>query len=222
MNLAQKAYDEMFTGSHLVSVKYSGKFKGYNANVKMIGKRIEFHASKLWRGVSPEIQKGLFQELLTRLLKSKKSSLNIDLYNNFLRSVSRVAPKTKTHPVLEESFHRVNSLMFSEMMDLPNLEIGNGINKLGTYDYGTDTVCISRILLDDSELLDYVMYHELLHKKHQFKKSGSRVLHHSKAFKDDESRFPDSRLLEKRLAKLVRRKKSWFSAVNFLNIYWSI
>lgn len=207
MNIAQKAYNDLISGSHVVSVKYSRRFKGYNANVKMCGKSIEFHASKLWRGVSPEIQKGLFQELLVRLFKVKKHTLNIDLYNNFLRSVSRVAPKSKSHPVLKGSFERVNRLMFGSMMDVPNLELGKGITKLGCYDYGTDTISISDILLDDSELLDYVMYHEMLHKKHQFKRAGSRVLHHSKAFKEDEARFPDAELLDKRLAKLVRRKK---------------
>ncbi len=212
MNIAQQAYNELIGGSCLVSLKYSRKFKGYNANVKMRGSNINFNASSLWRNVSPEIQKGLYQELLIRLFKSRKHSLNIDLYNHFMRSLPRVAPKTKTHPVLEDSFNRVNNLMFNEMLEKPNLVFSNGTNQLGSYEYGTDTITISRILLDNQDLLDYVMYHELLHKKHQFRKTGIRTLHHSKTFKTDEAKFPNASVLDKELEKLVRlhKRRSWF------------
>lgn len=211
MNIAQLAYDELIGGDCTCSLSYSGRFKGYNANVKMRGKRIDFCASKLWRKVSPEIQKGLFQELLTRLLKVKKHTLHIDLYNNFMREVPKVAPVTKADITLELSFNRVNDRMFDGMMELPNLQWGKGINQLGSYEYGTNTITISTILLENTKLLDYVMYHEMLHKKHQFKKSktGSRVMHHSKAFRDDEAKFPEAKLLDKELERLVRKHKGW-------------
>jgi len=51
------------------------------------------------------------------------------------------------------------------------------------------------------------MYHELLHKKHQYTSKGKRTTHHSKAFKQDEAKFPQAVLLEKELEKLVRKKK---------------
>src|SRR3989338_2672311 len=86
----------------------------------------------------------------------------------------------------------------------PNLRLSNGTNRLGTYEYATDTVTLSSILLDDLVLLDYVMYHELLHKKHQFGAKGScRQLHHSALFKADEEKFPNHASCEKELALLV-------------------
>jgi len=131
------------------------------------------------------------------------------------RSLSTVAPKTHTHPVLERSFHRINEAFFNGMMDLPNLRLGKGINRLGTYEYAINMVTISEILLDEGRLLDYVMYHELLHKKHQFKSTSGRTTHHSRAFKKDEKRFPNAELLEHELENLVRRKKLRHSAIQW-------
>jgi predicted metal-dependent hydrolase len=120
-------------------------------------------------------------------------------------------PKTKTHPILEKSFQRVNEAFFNGMMEQPNLRIGKGVNRLGTYEYATDTVMVSQILIDNEELMDYVMYHELLHKKHQYTAKKGRQRHHSKKFKEDEAKFPNAELLEQELNKLVRRKKRGFS-----------
>jgi len=146
------------------------------------------------------------------LLKVRKHSINIDLYHNFIKSLSNVAPKTQTHPILELSFERVNRQFFNGMLEQPNLRMGAGVNRLGTYEYATDTVMLSRILFENTELMDYVMYHELLHKKHQYIAKPGRQLHHGKSFKEAERRFPDSERLELELNKLVRKHKrtSWF------------
>lgn len=208
MNLLEQAHNHLFEPApYTFLLEYSGKFRGYNANIRQRGTTILARLSKQWQTVSPDIQLGLLQDLLCRLLKKKRHSIHIDLYNNFLRSVPHYAPKTQTHPVLEQSFLRLNDQFFNGMMAQPNLRLGNGVNLLGTYHYSTDTVTISRILLDNPLLLDYVMYHELLHKKHQFKSTGTRTCHHTKAFRDEELLFPYALQLEKELELLVRKHK---------------
>jgi len=211
MNILEQSYRELYPEgvSKNFVLKYSGKFKGYNANIRMRLGEITVNMSKNWKGVSPDIQKGLIHELLARLFKTKKQTINMELYHHFIKSLSSVAPKTHTHPVLEESFGRVNEALFNGMMMQPNLKIGNGVNRLGTYEYATDTITISRILIENAELIDYVMYHEMLHKKHQYKARPGRQLHHSAAFKRDEARFPEAERLELELNKLVRKNKSW-------------
>ncbi len=211
MNLLEQAHQELNlnTNKKLV-LQYSGRFKGYNANIRMNQQEITINASKKWKGVSQDIQKGLMQELLTRLFKIKKQTIHMDLYHNFIKSMSKVAPKTQTHPILEQSFKRVNENFFNGMMEQPNLRTGNGINRLGTYEYATDTITISKILMEDTELMDYIMYHELLHKKHQYTAKPGRQLHHSKKFKEDEKKFPDAELLEQELNRLVRKNKRRF------------
>ncbi len=216
MNILEQAYQELYpdnTNTRQFLLKYSGRFKGYNANIRMTSYNITINMSRQWKGVSPDIQKGLMHELLVRLFKTKKQTINMELYHHFIKSLSNVAPKTHTHPILEQSFQRVNDMLFTSMMEKPNLKFGNGVNRLGTYEYATDTITISQILLENEELMDYVMYHEMLHKKHQYSAKPGRHLHHSAQFKKDEEKFPNSQRLELELNKLVRknkRKVSWF------------
>ncbi|MBW3016636.1 hypothetical protein KY309_03440 [Candidatus Woesearchaeota archaeon] len=216
MNLLEQAYLELFPEKRerrTFLLRYSGHFRGYNASVRMTRDSIVVSASKKWKDVSSDIQKGLYQELLVRLFKTKKHSVNIDLYHNFIKSLSFVAPKTLSHPVLEESFNRVNAHFFNSLLEQPNLRVGKGVSRLGTYEYSTDTVTISAILLENVSLLDYVMYHELLHKKHQYKNKPGRQTHHGKSFREHEKKFPGAERLELELNNLVRkhkRRRSWF------------
>ena len=53
------------------------------------------------------------------------------------------------------------------------------------------------------ELLDYIMFHGMLHKKHKF----SEGRHHTKAFRDDEKRFGDVKELDVRLGRLISKTK---------------
>ncbi|MEM4254206.1 MAG: hypothetical protein QXR48_02355 [Candidatus Woesearchaeota archaeon] len=212
MDLVREAFNIVFPEKpycYSARVRYSGRFKGYNANIRLnkFHKCIVLNLSKQWKNVSRDIQLGLVQYLLCRLFKVKRRTTQIDLYNYFLKSVPSTIARTKSHPLLEESFKRVNESCFNGLLEQPNLVVGNGVTKLGSYDLGTDTISISSILLDHPHLLDYVMYHELLHKKHQFRSAGLRRTYHSSKFKNEEKAYPDSARLEKELSKLVSRHK---------------
>ena len=197
------------------SLKYSRKFKPYNANVKLRGNNLSFHLSKEWKKISKEIQIGLIQELLTKILKDKKRTMNMELYNLFMKNVHLAVPKTKTDEVLEESFNRVNEIYFNEMLDKPNLQWGNdSTSKLGSYEYGSDTITISTIFKSaQQELLDYVMYHEMLHKKFKFQNKNGRNLHHSNEFKKMEAKFENRNLIEKEISKLARKHRFGLRAI---------
>ncbi len=210
MDIIQEAFQGIYPEKSLpyeYSLKYSGKFNGYNANIKLFRNRLHLSLSKNWRYISNDIKIGLLQELMLKLFKDKKSTLNTDLYTIFMKKIPGSIPKTKSHPILERSFYRVNQKYFFSFIDKPNLIFGNSIQKLGSYDFGTDTVMISKVLLDDVRLMDYVMYHELLHKKHKFHTKNGREHHHTKEFKSKEKEFDNSEELEKSLAKLVRKAK---------------
>jgi len=225
--LIQQAFSKLFPNKPFefdASIEYSGKFKGYNSNARMNlrNSTIVFGLSKNWRRVDGEIKIGLIQDLMQRLFKQKsRNTLNIELYNKFMQSIALTAPKTKTHPILEESYLRVNQKYFSGIIDQPNLALAGSVSKLGSYDFGTDTITISRILLPPSnksaELLDYVMYHELLHKKLKFssKQTGLKKTHHTKEFKAREMQFEGAEKIEAGLARLVAsvsrsKRKSFF------------
>ena len=215
MNIAEEAYMELYPNKALnysISVKYSRQFKPYNANVRKYGNNLVFHLSKDWKKISKEIQIGLVQELLTKILKDKKKTMNMELYSMFLKNVHIAVPKTKTDDILEASFNRNNDTFFSGMLDIANLEWGSdSTSKLGSYEYGSDTITISTIFRHSNPmLLDYVMYHEMLHKKFKFESKNGRTLHHSPEFKKMESNFPNHELMEREISKLAGRHRFGF------------
>ena len=212
-SLIIEAFQELYPEKELnysLSLKYTRRFKPYNANVKKYGNNLIFNLSREWKKISKEIQIGLIQELMLKILKDKtKKTLNMELYNSFLKNVHIAIPKTKTDKILEASFERVNEAYFNGMTDKPNFQWGSdSISKLGSYEYGSDTITISSIFMDSNqELLDYVMYHEMLHKKFKFQSKNGRNLHHGNEFKNMEARFNNRDFIEREIGKLARKHR---------------
>ncbi|MFC1768851.1 hypothetical protein ACFLZX_03735 [Nanoarchaeota archaeon] len=210
MKLADRALMELLperAEEFSIRLKYSGKFSSFNGNIRYRNNLFEIGMSKNWKGISPEIQMGLIQILILKVLKIKKKSHYIDLYHSFMKKIHIGIPKDKIDPELEISFDRVNEVYFNGLIEKSNLVWCDSINKLGSYDYGRDKISISRILRGNIELLDYVMYHEMLHKKHKFNSGITRSTYHTKNFRMDEKEFENSEELENKLKWLVRKSK---------------
>ena len=209
MNLVDRAYLGMWDNLKYVSkLKYSSKFNDYNANIRLQGNNLTVSLSRKWKGISSPIVMGCVQSLLLRLFKEKRETTEIDLYNIFMQKVHISVAKVHSDPILEDSFDRMNEEFFYGLVEKPNLKWGQGVSKLGSYEYGSDTISISKHL--SGELLDYVMYHEMLHKKHKFYSKNGKSYHHTGAFRKDEKAFPDSKRLDGELQKVVRKKKGFW------------
>ena len=210
MKLVEQAFNELFPEKDLenynLKIKYTDKFKPYNANVRYTKNSLQFNLSKKWRNISKEIQMGLMQGLMLRIFKEKKATTNIDLYNSFMKNLHISIPKINNDPFLGESFNRVNEKYFFGLVERPNLTWHDSIRRLGSYEYGTDTISMSKVLGADTNLLDYVMYHEMLHKKHKFHCKNGRIHHHTKEFREMERKFDNSQEMEERIKGLVRPK----------------
>jgi hypothetical protein len=212
MGLIHDAYENLYPGTEFpyeAKLVYSRKFKGYNANIRLRGRLLSINLSAQWKVVTPEIQIGLIQSLLVKLKKDKKKTSNMDLYHMFLRHVHVSVPKTRTNEILEMSFDRVNEKYFSGLIDKPNLVEGkDSFYRLGTYEYGTDTITISKIVMSSSpEILDYIMYHEMLHKKLKFHDKNGKTFHHTSEFRKKENEFENSKRIEEEIKKLGRKAK---------------
>jgi len=210
--MIKQAINELYTNfPYEAKLKYSGKFKPYRANVRLRGVNIQFNLSRKWKTVSKDIQMGLIQELLLKILKNKLKPIrtntsNIELYNIFIKKLHIGIPKIKRDPILEESFNRVNEKYFFGLLEISNLEWGSKTaTKLGSYEYATDTISISTIFKDEPGLLDYVMYHEMLHKKHKFYSKNGRSYHHTAEFKRKEKEFENSEEIEQRIKRIARK-----------------
>lgn len=211
MNLAEKAFLELFPDKRLnkkLMVKYSRAFNPYNANVRYTAHSMVFKLSYEWEKVSNEIKMGLIQSLLLRVYKEKRNTLHTDLYDNFIKTVGDYSVVGECEPALEDSYRRVNEKYFKGFLDKPNLKWGGeSFSKLGSYEYGSNTVVISRIFeQEDEELLDYIMYHELLHKKHKFENKNGRSYHHTSKFRKKEKEF-ENPLIEKKLERFLKKKR---------------
>lgn len=209
MNIAEKAFKELFPDKTINNIKvtYSNKFKAYNANVKYNVRQTVFSLSAVWKEVSEEIQIGLIQGLLLKIFKEKKRTLNIDLYNQFLKNLPKYSVPKRINPFLKESFDRMNKKYFYDFMDTPNLVWGReSFHKLGSYEYVTDTITISTVLKDELELLNYVIYHEMLHKKLKFTSKNGRNYHHTTEFRKEEKKFEDPKA-DRKLTVFLRKKR---------------
>jgi len=216
MNLIKQSFEQLFPKKEFQFtpiIKYSKAFNNYNANIRLskVGfskKIIELRISHKWGKIDEEIKIGLIQSLLLKLFKEKKTTLNIDFYNNFIKNIHIAIPKNHSSPLLKESFDRVNEEYFFNLIEMPNLKFNNAINKLGSYEYGSDTITISKHLANEpQEIIDYIMYHEMLHKKHKFKNKNNRNYHHTKTFRQQEKIFKNSQNIEKQLGKIVSKNK---------------
>jgi len=211
MSVVEESYSRLTNNpfSYTTSVKYSKRFSDYNANVRKNRNHLYFHLSSSWRKVNKEIVIGLLQELLIKILKlPRATTTNIDLYNNFIKNLHKASPRIESDTALIESFNRINNKYFQDIIEMPNLIWGNASKrKLASYDYQTDTVTVSSLFKNSAQhIIDYLVYHELLHKKLKFKSSGSRSIHHGSDFKKLEQQYYNSEAVEKEITRFVNSR----------------
>lgn len=112
---------------------------------------------------------------------------------------------------LNEIFARVNAAYFGGLMPKPILTWNRTLTarKFAHYQPSRDTIMIS-VTLDDPKVpafvLDFVMYHELLHKKHGSMTVNGRRLSHSPAFRAEERRFAQYHEAERLIHELALRQ----------------
>ena len=211
-DIIKKAYHDLWPNkefNYTWEIKYSNAFSAYNAKVSYTRTSFKFKLSNNWKEVSDDIKIGLIQTLLLKIFKeTHRNTTYVDLYNLFIKNVHVGIAKTDIDPTLEKSFDKVNDAYFNGMLEKTNLVWGNmNFSKLGTYEYGTDTITISKVLEKDESLLDYVMYHEMLHKKIKFDHKGVKHKHHSKEFREKEKNWHDKDVEEK-LKRFLRLQKT--------------
>ena len=100
------------------------------------------------------------------------------------------------HYHLEEIFEDLNRRFFHGLMGRPQLTWSrdHARNRLGHYDPAHNTIVISRVF-DHPQVpryvVEYIVFHEMLHLKHPVKLRGSRRCVHSQEFLAEEKMFPE-------------------------------
>jgi len=196
-----------------MTIYYSGRFKDFNATVSISSRNrnielLKFSLSRSFQESEDDIVIGILQYLLNKVFKTNRESLEQELYHGFMKHVNRYAKRIPSEPELEILFHELNEEYFESIMDMPNLVFGSpSLTTLGHYTFATDTVSLSTHLSENRELLKYVLYHELLHKKHSFKRSsGGKTQYHTPAFRKDEINYSIANI-EVQLNQFIKKKK---------------
>jgi len=100
------------------------------------------------------------------------------------------------HYDLEEIFEDLNRRFFHGLMGRPQLtwSLARARNRLGHYDPAHNTIVVSRVF-DHPRVprfvVEYILFHEMLHLKHPVKLRGTRRCVHSKEFLAEEKLFPN-------------------------------
>jgi hypothetical protein len=113
-----------------------------------------------------------------------------------LRGRKQIRSPRGHHYHLEEIFDELNRRLFHGLMGRPQLTWSreHARNRLGHYDPAHNAIVISRVF-DDPRVpryvVEYILYHEMLHLKHPVKLRGSRRCVHSREFLAEENLFPE-------------------------------
>lgn len=216
MNLIQESYQRLFPEEeflYLTKLEYNRRLAEFNANIRLSRNIIEVNLNLQWKDIDNEIKIGLIQQLLLKIFKKRISTPNTELYTNFIKNVDTLATKTKSDPRLTFSFQKVNEMFFSNCLEQANLRWGQkSFRKLASYNFHTDTITISTLFFDArEEVLNYLMYHELLHKHHKFKMKNGRSAYHTQEFKNAEKLYPHYKEIEKEINSMIKskRRKRW-------------
>lgn len=185
-------------------------FANANSFIKMEGTAVTVRISDLLAGAPAPVLEALASILLAKLFRKPVPAKHNDRYRRYLnrRDVRRrlhLVRQTRGWKVmsgpsgevydLEELFEELNLRFFHGLMARPELGWSRRRSRttLGHYDPSHNVIVISRIL-DRSEaprlVLEYVMFHEMLHLKFPAQHNGTRRRVHTKEFHEAEKQFP--------------------------------
>jgi hypothetical protein len=113
------------------------------------------------------------------------------------------------HFDLNQLFDDLNRAFFDSNLRRPHIGWSTRAwrRQFGCYDPGPDQILLNR-RMDDPRVprcvVEYVLFHEMLHVKHPTRRSGCSLVSHSREFREEEKRFPDFLRARRLLDRLAR------------------
>jgi predicted metal-dependent hydrolase len=185
-------------------------FAGLNHTARLHESRLIIRLSDIFTDAPPEIYRSLALILLGKLYRKTIDGAYHRTYRNFIltediQERARVA-RTKRcrqmraagargkHVDLALLFDRLNQEYFGDSLRRPQLSWSAKKSRhvLGRYDATHNIIFVSRIFDVPGVpmyVVAYVLFHEMLHLKHQSRAHDSRLIVHTPEFKAEEKRF---------------------------------
>ena len=192
-----------------VVVEYR-RFTNLTSNIRLVGGRLVVRISDLLEAAPAPVQEALAYILISKLFRERPPAPMTALYRHYLgrqemrgsihqlrqqRGSKRLEPPQGQYFDLEQIFERINATYFAG--ELPKARLGWSPRRsrtiLGHYDAAHHSITVSR-RLDQATVpafvVDYVMFHEMLHIKHPVEHQGAGRKIHTRNFKQEEKSFP--------------------------------
>jgi predicted metal-dependent hydrolase len=211
LEIFQETYSELRPGTPIPELKIEFfAFANVNNTIRLRGGRLLVRLSDLLEGAPEAILRAIAHILLAKMYRRPIHRAEAARYRKYVGSQDIVR---KAHLVrqirgskrlrsprghfydLDEVFERLNLRFFHGLMARPRMSWSQTKTRriLGHYDPAHNAIIISRIFdhpAVPAYVLEYIVYHEMLHLKHPVRLKGSRRCVHSPEFQAEERLFP--------------------------------
>ena len=211
LHIFQECYRELRPHSALPEMKVEFyAFANINNTIRLREGRLLVRLSDLLEGAPEPVLRAIAHILLAKMYRKPIEREHSTRYRRHIsgHDLSRKAhlvqqirgrkrlqsPQGHTYD-LENIFEDLNQQFFHGLLARPRMTWSreHARNRLGHYDPAHNAIVISRVF-DHPRVpqfvVEYIVYHEMLHLKHPVKLRGSRRCVHSAEFQVDEKLFP--------------------------------
>jgi hypothetical protein len=211
LEIFKETYSELRPGSSVPELKVEFfAFANVNNTIRLREGRLLVRLSDLLEGAPDGVLRAIAHILLAKMYRQPIDRGYAARYRKYVGSHDIVrkahlvrqmrgrkllrSPRGRFYD-LDPVFEDLNTRFFHGLMARPRLSWSQTKTRriLGHYDPAHNAIIISRIF-DHSAVpryvLDYIVYHEMLHLKHPVKLRGSRRCVHSAEFQAEEKLFP--------------------------------
>ena len=213
LEIFQETYQELRPGASLPELKVDFfAFANVNNTIRLRQGRLLVRLSDLLEGAPDAVLRAIAHILLAKMYRQPIDRGHAARYRKYVGShdlvrkahlVRQMRGRKLLRPArghyydLDAIFEELNFRFFHGLMARPRMSWSQTKTRriLGHYDPAHNAIIISRIFDHPAVpryVLDYIVYHEMLHLKHPVKLRGSRRCVHSAEFQAEEKLFPRS------------------------------
>lgn len=211
LEIFQESYLELRPGTSVPELEIEFfAFANLNNTVRLRNGRLLVRLSDLLEGAPEAVLRAIAHILLAKIYRRPIDRGHATRYRKYAGSheivrkahlVRQMRGRKLLRPArghfydLDLIFEELNSRFFHGLMARPRMSWSQTHTRriLGHYDPAHNAIVISRIFDHPSMpryVLEYIVYHEMLHLKYPVKLRGSRRCVHSKEFQTEEKLFP--------------------------------
>jgi predicted metal-dependent hydrolase len=214
LEIFQESYRELRPGTCLPELKIEFfAFANVNNTVRLRQGKLLVRLSDLLEGAPEPVLRAIAHILLAKMYRRPIERAHAARYRKYvgsheivrkahlvrlLRGRKRLRPARGRYYDLDGIFEHLNTRFFYGLMARPRMSWSQTATRriLGHFDPAHNAIIISRIFDHPGVplyVLEYIVYHEMLHLKHPVKLHGSRRCVHPAEFQAEEKLFPQAR-----------------------------